>query len=276
MTATDAATSGPTSGKLMEGKRGLIMGVANHNSIAWGIAQTLHAHGAELAFTYQDDAFGRRVGPLAESLGSSLTVPADVLDEASLDALFAKIDESWGGLDFLVHAIAYSDKAELKGRFMDTTRANFRQTMEISCYSFVDVARRAEPLMKNGGSMITLTYLGSERVMPNYNVMGVAKAALESAMRYLAFDLGPSNIRVNALSPGPMRTLAGSAIGGARKVFRETGENAPLRRNASLQDVGGAALFTLSELGAGVSGEVLYVDCGYHVMGMAAVDNLDD
>ncbi len=260
----------------MAGKRGLVMGVANHNSIAWGIAQTLHAHGAELAFTYQGDAFGRRVAPLAEALGSAFVESADVLDEASLGRLFEKIEAEWGRLDFLVHAIAYSDKTELKGRFMDTTRANFRQTMEISCFSFVDVARRAAPLMKNGGAMITLTYLGSERVMPNYNVMGVAKAALEAAMRYLAFDLGPSGVRVNALSPGPMRTLAGSAIGGARKVFRETGENAPLRRNVSLGDVGGAALFALSDLGAGVTGEVLYVDCGYHVMGMAAEDNLGD
>ena len=268
---TEAATKG-----LMAGKRGLVMGVANDHSIAWGIAKMLHAHGAELAFTYQGEAFGRRVAPLAQSVGSDFVEPADVTDDASLDELFQKLEARWGRLDFLVHAIAYSDKSELRGRFMDTTRGNFRQTMEISCFSFVDVARRAQPLMKNGGSMITLTYLGSERVMPNYNIMGVAKSALEASTRYLAFDLGPSGVRVNALSPGPMRTLAGSAIGGARKVFREAGENAPLRRHTTLDDVGGAALFALSDLGAGVTGEVIYVDSGYHVMGMAAEDNLSD
>ena len=262
---------------LMEGKKGLVMGVANDHSIAWGICKTLHAHGAELAFTYQGDAFGRRVAPLAESVGSKLVMPADVLDPDSLDACFATIEREWGRLDFLVHAIAYSEKSELKGRFMDTTRENFLRTMDISCFSFVDVAKRAHPLMKaHGGSMITLTYLGSERVMPNYNVMGVAKAALEASMRYLAFDLGPDGVRVNALSPGPMRTLAGSAIGGARKVYRESSDNAPLRRNASLDDVGGAALYTLSDLGGGTTGEIIYVDCGYHVMGMAAEDNLPD
>lgn len=262
---------------LMAGKRGLVMGVANDHSIAWGIAKTLHAHGAELAFTYQGEAFGRRVQPLAESVGSRLVLPADVLDDDSLGACFDRLGEEWGSIDFLVHAIAYSEKSELKGRYIDTTRGNFLRTMEISCFSFTDVAKRAHPLMKkNGGSMITLTYLGSERVMPNYNVMGVAKAALEASMRYLAFDLGPDGVRVNALSPGPMRTLAGSAISGARKVFRESGENAPMRRNAGLEDVGGAALFTLSDIGAGVTGEVIYVDCGYHVMGMAAEDNLRD
>ncbi|MCI4663298.1 MAG: enoyl-ACP reductase [Neomegalonema sp.] len=273
--ATEAAGTGLTNG-LMAGKRGLVMGVANDHSIAWGIAKALRAEGAELAFTYQGEAFGRRVAPLAETLDSKIVLPADVMSDESLDALFAKLEDEWGEIDFLVHAIAYSDKSELRGRFMDTSRENFRQTMEISCFSFVNVAKRAQPLMKNGGSVVTLTYLGSDRVMPNYNIMGVAKAALEASVRYLAFDLGPSNIRVNALSPGPMRTLAGSAIGGARKVFRETGENAPLRRNVSLDDVGGAALFTLSPLGAGVTGEVLYVDCGYHVMGMAAEDNLSD
>ncbi len=268
--------SGAAVSSLMAGKRGLVMGVANDHSIAWGIAKTLHAHGAEMAFTYQGEAFGRRVTPLAETLGAPLVLPADVTDPASLDALFGALKEKWGRLDFLVHAIAYSDKNELKGRYLNTTRDNFRQTMEISCYSFTELARRAQPLMTEGGSMITLTYLGSERVMPNYNVMGVAKAALEASMRYLAFDLGPEGIRVNALSPGPMRTLAGSAIGGARKVFRESADNAPLRRNASLADVGGAALFALSDLGGGMTGEVIYVDSGYHVMGMAAEDNLAD
>jgi enoyl-[acyl-carrier protein] reductase I len=258
----------------MKGKRGLVMGVANDHSIAWGVARTLFAHGAELAFTYQGEAFGRRVEPLARRVNSTLLLPADVLDPESLDTIFDKLETEWGGIDFLVHAIAYSDKNELKGRYLDTTRENFRQTMEISCYSFTDVARRAEPILKSGASLLTLTYLGSERVLPNYNVMGVAKAALEASMRYLAFDLGPANVRVNALSPGPMRTLAGSAIGGARKVFKETSENAPLRRNASLDDVGGAALFALSELGGGVTGEVIFVDGGYHVMGMAAEHNL--
>ncbi|MEL6979278.1 MAG: SDR family oxidoreductase [Pseudomonadota bacterium] len=280
MTAPRTAGSPPAAhaaGPLMAGKRGLVMGVANDHSIAWGIAQALHAHGAELAFTYQGDAFGRRVQPLAESVGARLVMPADVLDGDSLGACFDRLGEEWGSVDFVVHAIAYSDKKELKGRFMDTTRENFLRTMDISCFSFVDVAKRAHPLMRErGGSLITLTYLGSERVMPNYNVMGVAKAALESSMRYLSFDLGPDGIRVNALSPGPMRTLAGSAIGGARKVFKESGDNAPLRRNASLADVGGAALFALSDLGAGTTGEILYVDGGYHVMGMAAEDNLRD
>ena len=260
---------------LMQGKKGLVMGVANDHSIAWGIAKTLHEHGAELAFTYQGEAFGRRVAPLAESLGCKLVLPADVLDPASLDACFETLQREWGRLDFLVHAIAFSDKSELKGRFMDTSRGNFLRSMEISCFSLVDVAKRAHPLMKeHGGAIITMTYLGSERVMPNYNVMGVAKAALEASMRYLAFDLGPDGVRVNALSPGPMRTLAGSAIGGARKVFKETADNAPLRRNATLEDVGGAALFALSDLGGGVTGETIYVDAGYHVMGMATEDNL--
>ncbi len=265
---------------LMSGRRGLVMGVANNHSIAWGIAQTLHQHGAEMAFSYQGEAFGRRVKPLAESLGAELVVDADVLDPASMDRLFEEIDKSWGRLDFLVHAVAYSDKEELRGRYMNTSRENFLRTMEISCFSFTDLARRAQPLMRatdaapQGGGMVTLTYLGSERVMPNYNVMGVAKAALEASMKYLAFDLGPDGIRVNAVSPGPMRTLAGSAIGGARKVYKETADNAPLRRNASLADVGGAALYALSDLGRGTTGEVIYVDGGYHVMGMAAEDNL--
>jgi enoyl-[acyl-carrier protein] reductase I len=255
--------------RLMDGKRGLVMGVANDHSIAWGIARTLAAHGARIALTYQGDAFGRRVAPLADSIGAAPLLPADVQDEASLDAVFDALARDWGRLDFLVHAIAYSDKAELTGRFADTTRANFLQTMEISCFSFVDVCRRAAALMPEGGAALTLTYLGSERVMPNYNVMGVAKAALEASVRYLANDLGPAGVRVNALSPGPMRTLAGSAIGGARKVFKASAETAPLRRNASLDEVGGAALFLLSDLGAGVTGEVVFVDAGYHAMGMA-------
>ena len=259
---------------LMAGKRGLVMGVANDHSIAWGIASMLHAHGAEMAFSYQGEAFGRRVQPLAESLGAPFVVPADVLDGGSLDAMFQRLTDEWGGLDFVVHAVAYSEKSELKGRYVNTTRENFLRTMEISCFSFTDIARRAAALMQPGGSLITLTYLGSERVMPNYNVMGVAKAALEASVRYLAADLGPDGVRVNAISPGPMRTLAGSAIGGARKVFKECADNAPLRRNASLQDVGGAALFALSDLGAGVSGEIIYVDSGYHVMGMAVEENL--
>ncbi|MFQ5623248.1 MAG: enoyl-ACP reductase, partial [Paracoccaceae bacterium] len=218
---------------LMNGKRGLILGVANDKSIAWGIARKLAEHGAELAFTYQGEGFGKRVAPLAESLGSKIVLPADVQDEASLDAVFSTLAEKWGSMDFMVHAIAYSDKEELGGRFMNTTRRNFLNSMDISCYSLVDLTRRAAPLMKNGGSIVTLTFIGSQRVTPNYNVMGVAKAALESAVRYLANDLGPGGIRVNAVSPGPMRTLAGAAISGARKVYRTTEQNAPLRANAS-------------------------------------------
>ena len=213
--------------ELMKGKRGLVMGVANEKSIAWGIATALAAEGAEMAFTYQGDGFGKRVQPLAESLGAKLVLPADVQDEASLDAVFKTLEDEWGGIDFLVHAIAYSDKAELTGRFVNSTRANFLNSLDISCYSLVDLTRRAAPLMKEGGSIITLTYIGSQRVTPNYNVMGVAKAALESAVRYLANDLGPEGIRINAISPGPMRTLAGAAIGGARKVYKNTEANAP-------------------------------------------------
>ncbi len=255
--------------RLMEGKRGLVMGVANDHSIAWGIARTLAAHGAQIALTYQGEAFGRRVQPLADSIGAAPLLPAEVQDDSSLDAVFARLAADWGTMDFLVHAIAYSDKAELTGRYADTSRANFLQTMEISCYSFVDVTRRAAALMPAGGAALTLTYLGAQRVMPSYNVMGVAKAALEASVRYLAKDLGPDGVRVNALSSGPMRTLAGSAIGGARRVFKASAEAAPLRRNASLDEVGGAALFLLSDLGAGVTGEVVFVDSGYHVMGMA-------
>ena len=257
---------------LMAGKRGLVMGVANDHSIAWGIAEVLRAHGAEMAFTYQGEAFERRVRPLAESVGAPIVRNADVTDPASLDGLFEEIEQVWGGLDFLVHAIAYSDKSELTGRYADTTRANFLRTMEISCYSFTELARRAGALMHNGGSMVTMTYLGAKRVMPNYNVMGVAKAALEASVQYLANDFGPQGIRVNAISPGPMRTLAGSAIGGARKVYKLSAENAPLRQNATLAQVGGTALWLLSDLGSGTTGETIFVDSGYHAMGMLRLD----
>jgi enoyl-[acyl-carrier protein] reductase I len=258
----------------MAGRRGLVLGVANDHSIAWGIARVLAAQGAEMAFTYQGEAFGRRVIPLAESLGAPFVMPADVQDPASLDAVFERIAADWGRLDFLVHAIAYSDKAELDGRFLDTTRANFLNSLDISCYSLVELTRRAAPLMEAGGSIVTLTYLGAQRVTPNYNVMGVAKAALESAVRYLANDLGPQGVRVNAISPGPMRTLAGAAIAGARKVYRASEANAPLRSNATLDAVGGTALYLLSDLGACTTGEVIFVDGGFHVLGMAQPDNL--
>lgn len=258
---------------LMQGKRGLVMGVANDHSIAWGIARTLAAQGAEMAFTYQGESFGKRVRPLAESVGSSLVLPADVQDAASLDAVFETLASEWGRLDFLVHAIAYSDKNELKGRYVNTSRDNFLQTMDISCFSLTDLARRAQPLMAEGGSIVTLSYLGADRVLPNYNIMGVAKAALEASVRYLAADLGPDGIRVNAVSPGPMRTLAGSAVGSARKVYNFNTQNAPLRRTAALDEVGGAALYLLSDIGGATTGETLYVDCGYHVMGMVAEEN---
>jgi len=259
---------------LMTGKRGLILGVANNHSIAWGIAKVLHAHGAELAFTYQGDGFGKRVVPLAESVDARIVMPADVQDPGSLDALFHRIETEWGRLDFLVHAIAYSDKAELDGRFIDSTRANFLNSLDISCYSLVDLTRRAVPLMTDGGSVTTLTFLGAQRVTPNYNVMGVAKAALESSVRYLANDLGPQGIRVNAISPGPMRTLAGAAIAGARKVYRAAETNAPLRANATLEAVGGAALYLASDLGVCTTGEILFVDGGFHVTGMPQPENL--
>jgi enoyl-[acyl-carrier protein] reductase I len=253
---------------LMAGKRGLIMGVANDRSIAWGITQALHAAGAEMAFTYQGSAFGKRVLPMVEKLGSKVVVEADVEDEASLDRLFETLKKEWGRLDFVVHAIAFSDKEELKGRYVDTSKANFQRSLTISCYSFTEIARRALPLMTDGGSLITLTYEGSTRVMPSYNVMGVAKAALEASVRYLAADLGPQGVRVNAISPGPMRTLAGAVIGGARYVYRVSREAAPLRRNVELSDVGGAALYYLSDLSAGVTGTVHFVDSGYHAIGL--------
>ncbi|MEO3432284.1 SDR family oxidoreductase [Inquilinus sp. CAU 1745] len=253
---------------LMAGKRGLIMGVANDHSIAWGIAQLLRQHGAELAFTYQGESFRRRVEPLANSVGSQLVMPCDVGDEDSIDALFDRLREEWGGLDFLVHAIAYSDKNELKGRYVDTTADNFARTLKISCYSLTALARRAAPMMTNGGSIVTLTYLGAERVMPNYNVMGVAKAALEASVRYLAADLGPEGIRVNSISAGPMRTLAGSAIADARYVFKFSQDTAPLRRNVLMEEVGGAALYLLSNLSGGVTGETHHVDGGFHAVGM--------
>ena len=256
----------------MQGKRGLIMGVANDHSIAWGIAQTLADHGAELAFTYQDENFEKRVRPLMESVGSPVAAQCDVADEATIDGAFDTVRAAWGGLDFVVHAIAFSDKAELKGRYLDTTRENFTRSLEISCYSFTAVAKRAAAMMDNGGSILTLTYAGSRRVMPNYNVMGVAKAALEASTRYLAADLGPNGIRVNAISAGPMRTLAGAAIGGARFVMKWQAENAPLRRSVTLDEVGGAALFLLSDQGTGTTGEIVHVDAGYNIVGMASPD----
>ena len=260
--------------RLMDGKRGLVMGVANDHSIAWGIAKALHAEGAELAFTYQGEAFGKRVEPLAESVGASIMVDVDVTDDASLDAAFDRLKEEWGSLDFVIHAIAYSDKSELTGRFIDTSRDNFKNSLTISCYSLIDVARRARLLMKDGGSIITLSYMGSQRVTPYYNVMGVAKAALESAVRYLANDLGPEGIRVNAISPGPMRTLAGAAIGGARKTYRNTEANSPLRSNATLEAIGGTAVYLCSDGGASTTGANIPVDGGFHVMGMNQPENL--
>jgi enoyl-[acyl-carrier protein] reductase I len=260
---------------LMAGKQGLIMGVANERSLGWGIARTLHAHGAQLAFTYQGEAFGKRVRPLAESLDSDFVLDADVTSGESLDAVFAALSRRWGRLDFVVHAIAFSDKAELTGKYLQTTRANFLKTLEISCYSFTDVCRRSAALMPDGGSLLTLTYAGAERVMPHYNVMGVAKAALEASVRYLAVDLGNDNIRVNAISAGPVRTLASSAIGDFPYILKWNRLNSPLKRNVTTEDVGGAGLYLLSDLSAGVSGEVHHVDCGYHVVGMKAVDAPD-
>ncbi|MEM9969851.1 MAG: enoyl-ACP reductase [Pseudomonadota bacterium] len=259
---------------LMTGKRALVMGVANERSIAWGIAKALADEGAELAFTYQGEGFGKRVEPLAASVGSDILIDVDVTDAASMDAAFSTLSARWGSLDTVVHAIAFSDKSELTGRFVDTSRANFALSLDISCYSFIDVARRAAPMMPDGGTLLTVTYMGSNRVQPNYNVMGVAKAALESSVRYLANDLGPDGIRVNAISPGPMKTLAGAAIGGARKTFKTTEMNAPLRTNASLESVGGAAVFLASDYGQHTTGEIIRVDGGYHVLGMMQQENL--
>ena len=260
---------------IMAGKRGLVMGVANERSIAWGISAAAAAQGAELAFTYQGDALKKRVEPLAASIGSSLVMPCDVTDEASMDAIFDELKKTWGSIDFIVHAIAYSDKEELKGDYVDTTRDNFQRTMDISVYSFTALARRAAELMTDGGSMITLTDYGAERVMPHYNVMGVAKAALEASVRYLAVDLGGKNIRVNGLSAGPMKTLAASGIGDFRYILKWNEYNSPLKRNVTLDDVGGAGMYLLSDLSSGVSGETHHVDCGYHVVGMKAVDAPD-
>ena len=262
-------------GPLMAGKRGLIMGVANERSIAWGIAKAVAEQGAELAFTYQADALAKRVRPLAASVGSDNVLECDVGVEASIDSMFEELAGRWDGLDFLVHAIAYSDKDQLKGRYLDTTLANFAMTMNISCWSFTAVCQRAVPMMRNGGSLLTLTYAGAERVMPHYNVMGVAKAALEASVRYLAVDLGPLNIRVNAISAGPIKTLAASGIGDFRYILKWNELNAPLKRNVTIDDVGGAGLFLLSDLASGVTGEIHHVDCGYHVVGMKAVDAPD-
>jgi enoyl-[acyl-carrier protein] reductase I len=261
-------------GDLLKGKRGLVMGVANDRSIAWGIAKAVADQGAELAFSFQGEAFGKRVQPLAATVGSDFLLDVDVTDDASLDAAFGAIGERWGRLDFIIHAIAFSNKDELTGRFVNTSRANFKHSLEISCYSLIEVARRAHPLMTDGGSIVTLTYGGSNRVTPFYNVMGVAKAALESTVRYLANDLGPDGIRVNAISPGPMKTLAGAAIGGARKTFRHTEANAPLRKNATLEAIGGTAVWMLSDWGACTTGEIVLVDGGYHVLGMPQSENL--
>ncbi|TDE39099.1 enoyl-ACP reductase FabI [Antarcticimicrobium sediminis] len=260
---------------ILKGKRGLIMGVANDRSIAWGIAKAMHEAGAELAFTYQGEAFGKRLQPLAASVGSDFMVDVDVTDDASLDSAFAALAARWPTIDFVVHAVAFSDKSELTGRFINTSRANFKNSMDISAYSFIEVARRAYPLMQeNGGTLLTLTYQGSTRVVPNYNVMGVAKAALESATRYLANDLGRDGIRVNAISPGPMKTLAGAAIGGARKTYKFTDQNAPLGSNATLEAVGGTAVYLASDAGAFTTGEIIRVDGGFHVLGMPQQENL--
>ena len=260
---------------IMAGKRGLIMGVANDRSLAWGIARAAAEHGATRAVTYQGDALKKRVRPLAESVGSTLLMPCDVSDDASIDATFATLEESWGGLDFLVHAIAFSDKDELKGQYINTTRGNFTRTLDISCYSLTSIAQRAVPLMRNGGSILTLTYYGAERVMPHYNVMGVAKAALEASVKYLAADLGRDNVRVNAISAGPIRTLASSGIGDFRYILKWNELNSPMKRNVTIEEVGGAGVYLLSDLSGGVTGEVLHVDNGYHVVGMKAVDAPD-
>lgn len=253
---------------LMKGKRGLVMGVANDHSIAWGIAETLHAHGAEMAFTYQDEPFGKRVRPLAESIGAKQVLQCNAANEDDLDRVFAHLKKEWGTIDFVVHAIAYSDKNELKGHYVDTSLSNFLTSLHVSCYSFTSIARRAKDLMPKGGSLITLTYLGSERVMPSYNVMGVAKAALEASVRYMAADLGPLGIRVNSISAGPMRTLAGAVIGNARHTFKFITKSSPLGRPVTLGELGNTALYFLSDLSSAVTGENHYVDCGFNVIGM--------
>lgn len=258
---------------LMKGKRGLIMGVANDRSISWGIAKACADAGAELAFTYQGEALEKRVRPLAESIGSTMMMPCDVTDDASVDATFKMIEDEWGSIDFVVHGIAFSDKNELDGMYLDTTRANFLKTMDISVYSFTSVAQRAVPLMNEGGSLLTLTYYGAEQVMPHYNVMGVAKAALEASVKYLANDIGGKDIRVNAISAGPIKTLAASGIGDFRFILKWNELNAPLKRNVTIDDVGKSGLYLLSDLGSGVTGETLHVDSGYHTVGMVAVDN---
>jgi enoyl-[acyl-carrier protein] reductase I len=274
MSAEDQSNKAFPEGTLMKGKKGLIMGVANDHSIAWGIAKSVAAQGAELAFTFQGEAFGKRVAPLAASVGSDIVLPCDVEDDASLDAVFATLEEKWGRLDFIVHAIAYSDKSELSGRYADTSRDNFLRTMNISCFSFVDVAKRASAMMDDGGAMVTLTYLGAERIVPNYNVMGVAKAALEASVRYLARDMGPAGIRVNAISAGPMRTLAGSAIGSARAMYNWNKNHSPMKQVTDLHHVGGSALYLLSDLSGSVTGEVHHVDAGYHVVALPDMDDL--
>ena len=261
-------------GNVMEGKRGLVMGVANHNSIAWGIAKACRQQGAELAFTYQGENFGRRVEPLAKAAGSDLLIPCDVADDKLMDGTFEALEREWGRLDFVVHAIAFSDRDELKGRYADTSPQNFARTMHVSCYSFTDVCRRSAPLMTDGGSMLTLTYGGSMRVMPNYNVMGVAKAALEASVRYLASDFGPDGIRVNALSAGPIRTLAGAGVADARQMYNYQAKNAPLRRTITLDEVGHSALYLLSPWSTGVTGEIHYVDSGYSTISMPQIDTL--
>jgi enoyl-[acyl-carrier protein] reductase I len=272
MTGYDITKPGP----LMAGKKGLVMGVANDRSIAYGIAKVLTAHGAEIAYTYQGDAFGRRAVPLAQGLGGKIILPCDVIDLASVDAVFAELNAQWGKLDFLVHALAFSDRNELKGRYADTTRENFTNSMVISCFSFTEIAKRAAALMTAGGSMITLTYGGSMRVVPRYNVMGVAKAALEASVRYLAVDFGPQNIRVNALSPGPMRTLAGAGISDARVLFNYQRMHSPLGRTPTLNEVGGAALYLLSDLSTAVTGEVHYVDSGYNIVAMPKPETIKE
>lgn len=273
---TEAATATIPTGTLMKGKKGLIMGVANDKSLAWGITQYLHAQGAEIAFTYQGEALEKRVRPLAAEVGSNIVLPCDVTDMASIDATFAELKKQWGTLDFVVHAIAFSDKNELKGHYVDTTLDNFLLTMNVSCYSFTAVAKRAAEMMPaSGGSMVSLTYYGAEKVVPHYNVMGVAKAALECSIKYLAADLGPKNIRVNGISAGPVKTLAASGIGDFRYILKWNEYNSPLGRNTTIEDVGGAGIYLLSELGQGTTGDILHVDSGYHIVGMKRVDAPD-